>query len=67
MTSSPSSGGSDPLNQLMEGIDKLKHFAAGETDTTKKANLDSKINELERRAANYMRVMRMRGQGDANG
>lgn len=46
-----------PLKELEDGIDKLKEFARKEPDALKKTDLESKIEELERRRDDYIDVM----------
>ena len=46
-----------PLKELEDGIDKLKDFAKKETNPAKKTDLESKIDELEKRRDNYIEVM----------
>jgi len=57
----------DPWDNLRDGIDKLKLFAAKETDGQKKVALEIKINELEQRAANYRTWIDSRKEGNQNG
>lgn len=46
-----------PLKELEDGIDKLREFARREGDASKKIDLETKIEELERRRDNYIDVM----------
>ncbi len=46
-----------PLKELEEGIDKLKEFARREDEAHKRVDLETKIEELERRRDNYIEVM----------
>lgn len=46
-----------PLKELEDGIEKLKDFATREKDPAKKADLETKIAELEKRRDNYIDVM----------
>jgi acetyl-CoA carboxylase carboxyl transferase subunit alpha len=46
-----------PLKELEDGIEKLKDFARREEDALKKVDLETKIDELERRRDNYVDVM----------
>lgn len=46
-----------PLKELEDGIEKLREYARREADAIKKVDLESKIEDLERRRDNYIDVM----------